>query len=100
MKRMSYAAVTTAMTAATTALAAGDFATARNQALTAQALMSVIPDTVRNSGGGGSQEMTWDRVAISNFIDRMQKLLNSTSGMTSSKVVICGIGPPGTRCDC
>jgi hypothetical protein len=60
------------MTEATTALGLGDYATARDKALAAQAIASILPDTNRVTGGGGTQGLTWDRTAISQFIDRVQ----------------------------
>lgn len=85
---MAYSDISTLMTAATTAMAAGDYAAARDSALAAQALLSITPDTSRQSAGGGSQSLTWDRVALSQFVDRVQKLLNSATGMGVSKVVL------------
>lgn len=75
------------MTDATTALGLGDYATARDKALAAQGLAAILPDTNRVTGSGGTEGLTWDRAAISQFIDRMQKLLNSKTGMQTSKVV-------------
>ena len=84
------------MVSATSALAAGNYASARDAALGAQALLSITPDTSESTDGGGSRGMTWDRVALSQFIDRMQKLLTGSTGVIVSKVVIqpvCGSGP-------
>ena len=92
---MSYAAVSTAMDAAVTALGLGDYATARDKALAAQAVLSILPDTQRNAGGGGQENMTWDRVAVSQFIDRMQSLANSAKGITTSNVVKCPLSVQG-----
>lgn len=94
---MSYSAVTALMDDAVSAMGTGDYATARDKALAAQALMSVIPDTTRDNSGGGSQQMTWDRVALSQFVDRVQRILNGSVGISVSKVVIdpvdyCGAG--------
>lgn len=85
---MAYSDITTAMGLAVTALAAGDYATARDKALAAQAMASVLPDTNRSAGDGGSQGVSWDRTAISEFVDRMQKLANSAAGIGVSKVTL------------
>jgi hypothetical protein len=85
---ISFSTIADYMTAATTALAGGDYAGARNNALAAQALASVLPDTNRSSGMGGSQGLIWDRVAISQFVDRVQRLLNSSDGVQVSKVTL------------
>jgi hypothetical protein len=34
-----------------------------------------LPDTSRSTGGGGSQGVNWDRVALTTFLDRVQRLL-------------------------
>lgn len=93
---MAYSDITTYMAAATTALAGGDYASARDNALAAQALASVLPDTQRSAGDGGQQGLSWDRVAISQFVDRCQRLLNSSVGVQVSKartLPVCGSGP-------
>lgn len=90
---MTYADIVTNMTAAVTALGNGDYAEARNKALAAQALLSILPDTSRSTGGAGSQSLTWDRVAVSTFLDRVQRLLNGSQGVQVSKVQLqplCG----------
>jgi hypothetical protein len=91
MSDVSYADITTAMNAAVAALTAGDYGLARDKALAAQALSSVLPDTSRQIGAGGSEGLTWDRVAISTFLDRMQRIANSAVGVQSSRVVICPV---------
>lgn len=83
---MSFAAISTAMDSATTYLIAGNYALARDYALKAQALASILPDTTRSTGGGGSQGLTWDRVAITTFLDRVQRLLNSSAGIQVTKI--------------
>lgn len=95
---MAYSDITTLMEAAVAAMADSDYGTARDKALAAQALLSVTPDTTRNSAGGGSQQLTWDRVALSQFVDRVQKLLNGSTGIGVSKVVICPVMGASSRC--
>ena len=85
---MAYSDITTLMEAAVAALADGDYGPARNKALAAQGLLSVLPDTSRSTGGGGSQGVTWDRVALTTFLDRVQRLLNGSAGIQVSKVQI------------
>lgn len=101
---MAYSDITTYMTAATTALASGDYASARDNALAAQALASVLPDTQRSAGDGGQQGLTWDRIAISQFTDRMQRLLNASVGIQVSKAQltpVSGFDPAiSSGCDC
>lgn len=83
---ISYATITTLMEAATTALAAGDYATARDKALAAQGVLAILPDTSRNSSGGGSDSATWDRVALSTFLENATRLANAQLGVQSSVV--------------
>lgn len=97
---MAYSDISALMSAAVTAMGNGDYATARDKALAAQALLSVTPDTNRQIAGGGTQGLTWDRVALTQFVDRLQKLLNASTGIGVSKVVICGVGGQRNRCDC
>ena len=42
---VTYAAITTLMDAAVTAMASADYATARDKVLAAQAILSVLPNT-------------------------------------------------------
>lgn len=84
------------MDAAQAALVASDYTTARNQALAAQGVLAILPDTNRNTSGGGSDSVTWDRVAISKFIDMLTRLSNSQRGVGVSRVNIVpmpGLGP-------
>ena len=53
------------------------------EAVAAQALLAITPSGGR-SAGGGSQNVTWDGAAISNFCDRVQKLMNSARGIQST----------------
>jgi hypothetical protein len=85
---IAYSQITDLMTAATAALAAGNYASARNNAIAAQGLLAVLPDTERKAGDGGQQSLTWDRPAIDKFVDRVQRLLNSGLGVQVSKVQI------------
>jgi hypothetical protein len=82
----TYAAVTAAMDAAVVSLGNGDYAAARDKALAAQAILSILPDTSRNTSGGGSDGVTWDRVAVSQFVDRVTKLANISLGVQVQKV--------------
>lgn len=85
---ISYSQISDQMTAAVAALTAGNYAAARDAALAAQALASVLPDTERMAGDGGKQSLKWDRTAISQFVDRVQRLLNSSAGIQVSKIQI------------
>jgi hypothetical protein len=80
------------MEAAVAYVAAGNYAAARDKALAAQALASVLPDTSRSAGDGGSQSLTWDRIAISQFTDRMQRLTNGAAGIQVSLVELNAVG--------
>jgi hypothetical protein len=82
----TFAAIETLMDAAVAAMAAADYGTARDKALAAQALLSVLPNTSRNSSGGGSDALTWDRVAVSQFVANAIKLANASRGIVESKV--------------
>ena len=83
------------MDAAVTAIAGADYSTARDKALAAQAVLAAFPDSNRQTVGGGSQGHSWDRVAISNFIDRCQRLTNSAKGIQVSKVAINAVNGMG-----
>lgn len=85
---MAYADVTAAMNAAQTALGLGDYATARDKALAAQAFLAILPDVNRDTGGGGSQATTFDRRSIADFITTATRLANSSHGIGVSKVRI------------
>ena len=75
--------------------AGGDLATAITKYREAQIRLAAIPDTQRNAGGGGQENMTWDRVAISKAIERAQMQLNSKTGIGVTNVVICPLHSQG-----
>jgi len=85
---VTYSVVTTLMDAAVAALAAADYQTARDKAIAAQGVLSAIPDTTRGTSGGGSDGVTWDRVALSQFITQCTKLANAKQGIGVSKVQV------------
>jgi hypothetical protein len=60
------------MDAAVTAVAAGDYATARQNALAAQGLIATLPRASRSAGtGGGTQSAEWDAEAVAQFVRRL-----------------------------
>lgn len=71
--------------AAIAALAAGDYNTAVNQALAAQAVLATIPASATRGGGtsGGNQSMAWSAEAIDSFIVRCRQQGASAQGITS-----------------
>lgn len=83
------------MDTAQASLAAGDFITARNSALAAQGMLALLPDTTRNSSGGGSDGVTWDRIAIDKFVSVLTRLSNSHRGVQVSRVNLVPL--PGER---
>ena len=85
---VTYAAITTLMDDAVTAMASADYATARDKALAAQAVLSVVPNTTQNTSGGGSNGVTWDRVALSQFVANAIKLANASQGISTSQVAL------------
>jgi len=85
---IAYSQIADLMTAATAALATGNYTSARDNALAAQGLASVLPDTERSAGDGGKQSLKWDRLAIDQFVNRVQRQLNGGVGVQVSKVQI------------
>lgn len=83
----SFAAVQTLMEAAVTAMAAAEYSTARDKALAAQMLLAVLPNTTQGTAGGGSDGLSWDRVAVSKIVDQCTALANASRGMQSSRGV-------------
>lgn len=81
---VTYAAITTLMDAAVLAMASADYATARDKALSAQAILSVLPNVTDNTVDGGSKQMQWDRVALSKFIENCTRLANASAGIQTS----------------
>lgn len=76
------------MDAAVTALAAGDYATALNQVLAAQGILSVLPDLTRSSGtDGGTQAAKWDRTAIDGLIKRIRQQQGAGLGVQTADCV-------------
>jgi len=84
---VTFATITALMDSAVAYMAVGDYASARDKALAAQGVLSVLPNTNRNSSGGGSDGLNWDRVALSQFVENCTKLANARLGMQTSKVV-------------
>jgi len=75
-------AISTYMTAAATAVAAGDYATAIVQALAAQALVVGLPSQMsKGQGGGGTQSMGWNFEAISKFILDVRRQQGASVGV-------------------
>ncbi len=74
--------------AAIAALAAGDYNTAVNQALAAQAVLATIPsNAVRGAGPmGGNQSLAWSAEAIDSFIVRCRQQGASIQGITSAPI--------------
>ena len=77
------------MTAALSALANGDYATALNNALAAQGMISILPKASRSQGtGGGEQSVSWDAAGIDNFIRRLRQQQGASLGVQSIPVVV------------
>jgi hypothetical protein len=77
------------MTAAIAAQAAGDYATALNNALAAQGMISILPKASRSQGtGGGEQSASWDPAGIDNFIKRLRQQQGATLGVQYAPVTI------------
>ncbi len=74
--------------AAIAALAAGDYTTAVNQALAAQAVLATIPSNAARGGGasGGNQSLAWSAEAIDSFIVRCRQQGASAQGITSANI--------------
>jgi hypothetical protein len=86
------------MDAAVLALAGGDYATALNQSLAAQGILSLIPDLTRASGkDGGSQAAKFDRLAIDSFIKRIRQQQGAALGVQTQDVVYVNPVPDGSQ---
>jgi hypothetical protein len=84
---MSLAQVETYMTAAVAALQSGDHATALTHALSAQGLLSVIPDAERS---GTSYRWTLDRV--DKFVANLRKMqVGGSGGIQRTKVTYTNV---------
>ena len=83
----TFAAITALMDSAVAYMSAGDYAAARDKALAAQGILSVLPNTSRNTSGGGSDGLNWDRVALSQFVENCTKLASARLGVQASNVV-------------
>ena len=71
-------------TAAITAVAAGDYATAIQQALAAQAILATMPaDQDRGMSGGITQKISWTADAIDKFIVRCTQQQGAQQGVTA-----------------
>ncbi len=83
---MSASDVNTLMSAASTAIQAGDYATAITKALAAQALLAAIPEA--ESGGQDGSRAKYSPEAIENFIAnaRIQQNSSSSVGIQRTKV--------------
>lgn len=66
---------------ATTAIDAGDWSTANSKLLQAKAKLAVLPH-----GAHGVSTVGWDRNAIDDLLDRVQRELNSSVGLQSQTV--------------
>jgi hypothetical protein len=73
-------------TAAINAMVAGDYATAIQQAMAAQAVLGTIPSKASRSAGtfGGAQSAEWPADQIQAFIINCQRLQNAAGGVTLS----------------
>jgi hypothetical protein len=81
--------VNSAMTAAVAALQAGDYATALQQALSAQGLLALIPRTSHAAGtGGGSHGFEYSPQAIGDFIKNLRLQQGAALGVQSSPITI------------
>jgi hypothetical protein len=70
--------------AAINAVAAGDFATAINQALAAQAVLATMPaDIDRGMASGIKQKLAWSTEAIDKFIVRCIQQQGAAQGVTA-----------------
>ena len=77
------------MLASTTALAAGDYATAINNALAAQGLAGSLPKVSRNAGmGGGAQTAEWDAIGINNYVVNLRKQYWASLGVQTAEIEI------------
>ena len=75
------------MSAALAALAAGDYATAINNALAAQGIVATLPKASRSAGtGGGEQSASWDVAGIDNFIKRLRQQQGASLGIQQTLV--------------
>ena len=74
--------VQTLMTAAATAIEAGDYATALTKALAAQAHLAAIPD----SGWRDGAAMKWRPESIQNFIDSARQGESGAGGIQRTKI--------------
>jgi hypothetical protein len=79
---MSASDVETLMSAAATAIEAGDYATALAKALAAQARLAAIPD----SGWREGPSMKWRPESIQNFIDSARRSQTATGGVQRTKI--------------
>jgi len=78
------------MTAAQTALAAGDYAAALGKAIAAQGYLAATPDSTGPGGTGGGTSMRWDAEKIEQFISnirRQQGATGTAAGIQRSKIV-------------
>jgi len=82
---MSASDVATAMAAAAAALASGDYDTAEDQALAAQAHLAAMPDSTKGSTG-----LQWSDARINQFIHnvrlRRNRSLAATLGVQRTKI--------------
>ena len=72
----------TAMDNATAAMVSGDFATAIQQAMVAQAIAATLPHATRGQGpGGGTQGADWKPDQIDAFLVRLRQAQAATFGV-------------------
>jgi hypothetical protein len=74
--------------AALSALGAGDYNTAINQALAAQLVLSTMPGHLsRSQGGGGNQSLAWDSESIDRFVVRCRQAQSAGLGVQTANIV-------------
>ena len=77
------------MAAAIAAQAAGNYASALNNALAAQGLIAALPKISRSAGtGGGEMSASWDAAGIDQFVRRLMQMSGSALGMVTVPVTI------------
>jgi len=78
------ATVNTLGDAASTAIAAGDWATALTKALAAQAQLSVLPDSEYQAGG--QTVLRYDRRAVESLVANIRRQQSAALGMQQTKI--------------
>ena len=79
----------TFMDAAVAAQAAGDYATALNNAIAAQGIIASLPKAARSQGtGGGQQSAEWDVAGVQNFIKSIYRQQGASLGVQSAPISV------------